>query len=139
MPPPALLAGRQTRIIQRIAAVFADGLAVLRASVEHQPRTPEGAVGEDREHPPLVVIIEVKKAVPGEDGVEAPAKREACASTRVTRKPYSAKYCATGRPGPSKSWSTRLGACARQTRTRLCRAQSRSSRSGRTSTMGCLR
>ena len=64
-------------MIQWIAAVFADGLAVLRSGVEHQPSILGGVVGEDTEHPPLVVIVEVKKAVPGEDAVEASAKRQA--------------------------------------------------------------
>ena len=44
------------------------------SGVEHQPRARGRMVGEDSEHPPLVVVIEVKKAVPGEDAVEAPAK-----------------------------------------------------------------
>jgi hypothetical protein len=40
-------------------------------------------VGEDSEHPPLVVVIEVKKAVPGEDAVEAPAKCQTALSATI--------------------------------------------------------
>ncbi|WP_249141517.1 hypothetical protein [Bradyrhizobium liaoningense] len=70
-----ILGGRQARVVQRIAAVFADDFAVMRSGVEHQPGTAGRVVGEDSEHPPLVVRVEVKEAIPSKDAVEAPTKR----------------------------------------------------------------
>ena len=76
-PDERLVFGRrETCVIERIALVFTHTLPVLRPRVEHQYRAGGSMVGEDREHPPLVIMTKVKKAVPREDAVEAAAQRQ---------------------------------------------------------------
>jgi hypothetical protein len=43
--------------------------------IEHQHRADRGVVGENRKHSPLVIVIEMKEAVPRKDGIEVPAER----------------------------------------------------------------
>ena len=63
-------------MIERVAAVAADGLAIARAAIEHQDRRRGAVRGEHLEHETLIVRLEVKEAVPGQDAVEPGAKRE---------------------------------------------------------------
>jgi hypothetical protein len=63
-------------MIQRIAPVLTYTLTMLRPRIEHQYRAVGRVVGEDREHAPLVIMIEVKKTIPSENAIEAPTERQ---------------------------------------------------------------
>src|SRR5207248_4554255 len=67
--------GCQARIIERIASIAADILAMFRSSIEHQHRVGGRVQGEHRKHSALVIMVEVKETVPGQDSVEAAAQR----------------------------------------------------------------
>lgn len=71
-----IFAGRQTGVIKRVAFVFPNCFTVLRARIEHQEGAVAGVSGKDSEHMPLVGMIEMKVAVPGENAVEAPTELE---------------------------------------------------------------
>ena len=62
-------------MIQRIAPVFADSLTVLWPCIEHQYRADGGVVSENSKHSSLVIVIEVKEAVPSENAIESPTER----------------------------------------------------------------
>jgi hypothetical protein len=46
---------------------------LLWPRIEHQDRATGGVIGKNPKHSPLVLMMEVKEAVPGEDAIEAPA------------------------------------------------------------------
>ncbi len=77
-------------MIEGVAAIAADGLAVSGAGVQHQQRAGRSVPREDLDHAPLIVVVEVKKAVPGEDAGERRRKAQ--------RAHIRADPCLTGKP-----------------------------------------
>src|SRR3954468_8796618 len=62
-PGPILRLG-QTGVIERLPLVAADGLAVGRSGGEQQRRPQSQMVSEDGEHAPLIVMWQMKEAIP---------------------------------------------------------------------------
>lgn len=61
---------RQTGVIKGIAFVVADRFAVFRAAGEKKKRPGRRVLPENREHPALILVCEMKKTVPGDEAVE---------------------------------------------------------------------
>lgn len=57
-------------MIERLVLPFPDRLAIGRSRREAERRAGGGMIGEAGEHGPLIVLIQVKEAVPGENSVE---------------------------------------------------------------------
>jgi hypothetical protein len=72
----ALFEAIEARVKEWLASVRADGFAVRWSARELQCRTRGGVPAKDREHPPLVVMVEMKEAVPGEEAIEGAAQRQ---------------------------------------------------------------
>ena len=60
----------EARMIERIAAIFADRLAMGRTAILHQHGGRRRMPYEHLEHHALIVGLEVKKAVPSEHALE---------------------------------------------------------------------
>jgi hypothetical protein len=60
-----IIGGREARVVERVATVTSDRLAVPGAGVEHQHRGRSGVPGKDVKHISLIVVVEMEKAVPG--------------------------------------------------------------------------
>src|SRR5262245_66499626 len=61
-------------MIERLAAIAADGLPMARPAGEHQRRPGRGVRAEDRKHPALIIAGEMEEAVPRKNAVEAPVE-----------------------------------------------------------------
>jgi hypothetical protein len=57
-------------VVERITAKIANRLAKLWTGIEHQDRTRGSMRSKHVEHLPLIAMVEMKKAVPGEDTLE---------------------------------------------------------------------
>jgi hypothetical protein len=71
-----ILGSIETRVIERVASIAADTLAVRWACVEHQCGSAGGMRRKHCEHLALIVRLEVKETVPGEQTVEGSAERQ---------------------------------------------------------------
>ena len=71
-----VFAGSETRMIEGVAPIAADGFAMFRPGVEHQQRPVGRMLGKHRKHQALVAGIEVKETVPCQDAVEAVLQRQ---------------------------------------------------------------
>ena len=65
-----IFGGPEARVIERVATVSSDCFAVSGAGVEHQHRGRSGVPGKDVKHTSLIVVIEMEKAVPGQNALE---------------------------------------------------------------------
>jgi hypothetical protein len=66
---------RQARMIKRITPIAADSLAIFGSGIEHQHRADGRVLREHRKHSALVIVVQMKKTVPGQDAIEAAAQR----------------------------------------------------------------
>jgi hypothetical protein len=64
----------QAGVIERVTSILADGFAVGWPTIEHQDGRWRGVLGEDVEHPTLVVWPQVKEAIPSDHTVELDGK-----------------------------------------------------------------
>ncbi len=81
-------------MVQRIALELANGFAMLGARVEHQHRSGRRVTIEHGKHLSLGRVIEMKKAIPGEDAIEAASKCQLphiCDDPFLTRQAAAAK------------------------------------------------
>ena len=88
-------------MIQRIAAIRTNCLAMRQSGIEHQYAPDNGVGGEYGEHGSLIIGLQVKKAVPRQDPVEAPAE---CHGTHVCMHPLLARHSV-----PAQRYQTRRG------------------------------
>jgi hypothetical protein len=68
---------RQARVVQGITPIAPDRLSMRWPCVEHQQRVVSRMLRKDREHLPLVIVVEVKETVPTEDAIEVSSERQA--------------------------------------------------------------
>jgi hypothetical protein len=61
--------------MQGLSFKTSSGLAMGRPAREHQRGAWRGVRPEYREHSPLIFVIQMKEAIPGESGLKAPLKR----------------------------------------------------------------
>src|SRR6476469_5407995 len=66
----------EARVVERLATVGAKGLAGRRAAGEHERCTLPCVGGKAGEHGPLIARLQMEKAVPGEEAVEAAIQRQ---------------------------------------------------------------
>lgn len=76
-------------MVERVAAVDADGLAACGAGVEHENGAGRRVGRKDFEHPSLIVGLQVEKAVPGQHAVVALAEHK---RTHVPNDPALARH-----------------------------------------------
>src|ERR1700693_1087877 len=61
-------------MVQRVASIRTYRLTPGEAGVEHQNAAWSAMFSEDSKHPPLVVVAEMKEAVPSQDCAKSPTK-----------------------------------------------------------------
>jgi hypothetical protein len=59
-------------MIKRVAFVLTHALAMLQSRIKHEHSTDGSVVRKNPKHLALVIVIEVKEAVPGQDTIKAP-------------------------------------------------------------------
>ena len=62
-------------MIERIASITADALAMRQTSVVHQYCAALRMSGENRKHGALIVMPEMKEGIPSQDATKLPSKR----------------------------------------------------------------
>jgi hypothetical protein len=62
--------GAQTGVIEGVAPTLPNAFAMSRPAIKHQHGQWRGMVGEHLEHPPMVIWLEMKKAIPSEHVVK---------------------------------------------------------------------
>jgi hypothetical protein len=73
----AVFVGGEARVIERLPVQLADRHAVVDTRGEQQQPARRDVLSEDREHAALRFAGQMEEAVPGDDGVEPLAQREA--------------------------------------------------------------
>lgn len=72
---PVLVLG-QTGVIERLAAIAADSLAMRWSAGEQQGRVRRRMIADDRKQPALIRMRQVEETVPGHEAVECLSERE---------------------------------------------------------------
>jgi hypothetical protein len=72
----AIFGSVQACVIQRFASISSNRLAARRAAGEHERSTRTGVFRENRKHPTLVIRTKVKEAIPCQNAVEPPSRRQ---------------------------------------------------------------
>lgn len=63
-------------VIQGLSFKATNGLAMCRSTREHQSGVWRGVRPENREHPPVIFVAQMKEAVPGENAMKEPPERQ---------------------------------------------------------------
>jgi hypothetical protein len=69
-----IFVGAQAGVIERVASILTDCFTVTWPAIEHQHAGRGRVSGEHVEHPTLVIVREVKEAVPGEHTIKPTGK-----------------------------------------------------------------
>ncbi len=63
-------------VIQGLSFNATNGLAMRRSTREHQRGAWRGVRPEYREHPPLIFVVQMEEAVPGENAMKEPPETQ---------------------------------------------------------------